>query len=162
VIASAASTPAPEPVATNRSAPPPPAAAEEKDSRPGAVGGDGCDAGLIRKTPWLLSPEACARAFEADPNNAVLALAIAHAEHVRGHVAETAQWAGRAIALDANLAEAYVLIARAHTDSGRSDEARAAYQRYLALAPRGWHQAEARAGGRRLRAPAAPDSPRGR
>jgi len=48
-------------------------------------------------------------------------------------------------------AEAYVLIARADAEAGRQDDARAAYARYLELAPRGWHQAEARAGGRRAR-----------
>jgi len=38
-----------------------------------------------------------------------------------------------------------VLIARGEMKSGRSDEARTAYRRYLELAPRGWHQGEARA-----------------
>jgi hypothetical protein len=106
---------------------------------------EGCDTGLIRKAPWRLSPEACARAFAADPNNAALALAIAHAEHAHRSPAEAAQWAKRALALDPNAAEAYVLIARAAVKSGRDEDARAAYRRYLDLAPRGWHKAEARA-----------------
>ncbi len=111
----------------------------------------GCDTALIRSAPWRLSPDACARAFDENPTNARLALAIAHAEHVRGRGADAAQWAKRALSLDPNAAEAYVLIARAAAEAGRQDDARAAYARYLELAPRGWHQAEARAGGRRAR-----------
>ena len=38
------------------------------------------------------------RAFESYSKNATLALGIAHAEHVRGHLDEGAQWAKRAIA----------------------------------------------------------------
>jgi tetratricopeptide (TPR) repeat protein len=104
----------------------------------------GCDTALIRSAPWRLSPEACAPVFDANPTDPRLALAIAHAEHVRGHFTESAQWATRALTLDPAMAEAYVLIARADVESGRQAEARAAYQRYLELAPRGWHKAEAR------------------
>jgi len=112
---------------------------------------------LIRTAPWRLSPQACARAFESDSSNAALALAIAHAEHGNGRLAEAAQWAKRALSLDPNAAEAYILIARASAEGGRHEDAHAAYQRYLELAPRGWHQAQARAGGRGARgaAPAA-------
>jgi hypothetical protein len=106
---------------------------------------EGCDTQLLRRAPWRLSAQACARAFAADPTNAVLALAIAHAEHAHGSVAEAAQWANRALALDAKTAEAYLLIARADVADGRPDDARTAYRRYLELAPRGWHKAEARA-----------------
>ena len=119
---------------------------EESAKSRGAAGTDqGCDTALIRSAPWRISPEACARAFEANPVDAGLALAIAHAEHVRGHFDDAAQWAKRALDLDPKTAEAHVLIARADLASGRDEEARAAYERYLALAPRGWHQREARA-----------------
>jgi len=106
---------------------------------------EGCDTALIRRAPWRLSPQACARAFAADPTNAALALAIAHAEHAHGSVTAAADWANRALALDPKTAEAYLLIARAEVASGRHAEARTAYRRYLDLAPRGWHKAEARA-----------------
>jgi tetratricopeptide (TPR) repeat protein len=106
---------------------------------------EGCDTGAIRTAPWRLSPEACARAFEADPKNAALALAVAQAQHAHARLAEGAEWARRALALDPNAAEAYVIIARADKEAGRPEEARAAYQHYLELAPRGWHRAEARA-----------------
>jgi hypothetical protein len=106
---------------------------------------EGCDTQLIRRAPWRLSAQACARAFDADPTNAALALAVAHAEHAHGSVSEAGQWAKRALALDGKTAEAHLLIARAEVAQGNRDEARTAYRRYLELAPRGWHKAEARA-----------------
>ena len=155
VLAQAAglSAPAPSP---ERSAPALAPVPAPTKAREGVVPAEGCDTALIRSAPWRLSPEACARAFDANPNDARLALAIAHAEHARGHLPDAAQWAKRALSLDANAAEAYVLIARADTHGGRPDDARAAYGRYLDLAPRGWHQAEARAALRRPRG--TPDS----
>ena len=110
---------------------------------------EGCDTALIRRAPWRLSRDACARAFESDSSNSALALAIAHAEHAHGSPAGAAQWAKRALALDPNAAEAYVLIARAEMKNGRHEDARTAYKHYLGLAPRGWHQTEARAALRR-------------
>jgi hypothetical protein len=121
-----------------------PAAAPAKTRHAGAEDAV-CDPALIKSAPWRLDPEACARAFEASPTDARLALAIGHAEHVRGHFAEAAQWATRALALDPKAAESYVLIARAHAANGKQDEARAAYRQYLDLAPRGWHKKEAKA-----------------
>jgi tetratricopeptide (TPR) repeat protein len=120
-----------------------PVARPEAEDNPAAAPA-ACDTTSLRHA-WRLSPEACARAFEADPTNARLALAVAQAEHAHAHVARAAEWAERALALDPNAAEAYVIIARAHAESGRDDDARAAYQRYLDLAPRGWHRPEARA-----------------
>jgi tetratricopeptide (TPR) repeat protein len=112
------------------------------------VPAEGCDTSS-RRGLWRRSPEACARAFAADPKNASLALAVAQAEHAHARFDEAAQWAKRALALDPNAAEAYIIIARADTENGRDDDARAAYQRYLEVAPRGWHKAEARAALRR-------------
>jgi tetratricopeptide (TPR) repeat protein len=106
---------------------------------------DGCDKAAIRSAPWRLSPEACTRAFEAEPNNASLALGVAQAAHARGRIAEAAQWAKKAIDLDPKTAEAYVIVARAEADNGHRAQARRAYRTYLKLAPRGWHHAEARA-----------------
>jgi tetratricopeptide (TPR) repeat protein len=111
---------------------------------PAAGADEGCDTSAIRSAPWRLSPDACARAFALHPDDAALALAVAHAEHARSHLAEAAQWAKRALALDPQAAEAYVTIARADTAGGRGEDARAAYREYLRLAPRGWHHAEAR------------------
>ena len=104
---------------------------------------EGCDTST-RSGLWRRSPEACARAFAADPTNASLALAVAQAEHAHARLDDAAQWAKRALALDPKAAEAYVIIARAEAENGRHEDARAAYQRYLEIAPRGWHKAEAR------------------
>jgi tetratricopeptide (TPR) repeat protein len=103
-----------------------------------------CDRAAVRTTPWRVSPEACIRAFQANPTDATLALAIAQAEHAHGSHAEAAQWAKRALALDPSAAEAYVIVARAEKEGNRPEEAREAYRRYLELAPRGWHHSEAR------------------
>jgi tetratricopeptide (TPR) repeat protein len=109
-----------------------------------ARSGQDCDIASVRTAGWRVSPEACARAFHADPSNPALALAVAQAEHARGHLTEAAQWAKRALALDPKAAEAYVPIARADMEDGRREDAGAAYRHYLELAPRGWHHAEAR------------------
>jgi tetratricopeptide (TPR) repeat protein len=120
-----------------------PAIGEEKAESAGRSE-QGCDIASVRSAAWRVSPEACARAFDADPTNPALALAVAQAEHARGHVTEAAHWAKRALALDPKAAEAYVLVARADLEAGRREDAGAAYRHYLELAPRGWHHAEAR------------------
>ena len=128
------------------------------------VGADeGCDTGLIRRAPWRLSAADCARAFEsAGATNATLALAIAHAEHAHGSATAAADWARRALALDPTAAEAYVLIARADLKTGHDEDARTAYRRYLELAPRGWHQREARDAVHAGRPTTPPDADRAR
>lgn len=94
---------------------------------------------------WQISIDECTRLFEARPTDATLALRIAHAHHARSHFADAGTWANRAIALDPNLAEGFVLVARAESRAGRPATAVQAYRQYLTLAPRGWHAAEARA-----------------
>jgi tetratricopeptide (TPR) repeat protein len=146
---------APAPAPAERTVPPfAPKAAS--GSAAAANTGDGCDAALVRRTPWLLSPQACAAVFDANPTDATLALGIAQAEHARGRFDESAQWARRALALDPRAAESYVLIARTEAKAGRQEEALDAYRKYLELAPRGWHRAEAQTALRRAaaRAPA--------
>jgi tetratricopeptide (TPR) repeat protein len=123
----------------------PASAAEPAIAKPAAAG---CDTST-RSGLWRRSPEACARAFAADPKNASLALAVAQAEHAHARLGQAAQWAKRALALDPKAAEAYVIIARADAENGRDEDARTAYQRYLEIAPRGWHKTEALAALRR-------------
>jgi predicted TPR repeat methyltransferase len=92
-----------------------------------------------------LSIEACTQAFAARPTDAALALRIAHAHHARARLPAASEWATRALVLDPSLAEAFVIVAHAEAHVGHSDAAVEAYRHYLALAPRGWHAAEARA-----------------
>ena len=94
---------------------------------------------------WQISIGECTALFEAHPNDAALALRIAHAHHAKGQIVEAGDWAKKAIALDPTLAEGFVLVARAEKLAGRPDGAVQAYRQYLTLAPRGWHSAEARA-----------------
>jgi tetratricopeptide (TPR) repeat protein len=94
---------------------------------------------------WRISIETCTKAFEARPQDAALALRIAHAHHARARLPDAEQWANRAITLDPSLAEAFVIVAHAETHAGNPSAAAEAYRRYLALAPRGWHASEARA-----------------
>lgn len=131
---------------------PAPAVAAAAAAAPAAVPTDlaaGCDRASIRTAPWRISAEACAQAFEADPHDASLALAVAQSEHAHGHLPESAKWARRALAVDPKAAEAYIIIARADAKAGDLPQARQAYQHYLELAPRGWHHGEARAALRR-------------
>jgi len=137
---------APAPAAAPADTAAPPASVAERTAvQPAPGAAEGCDTAAVHTAPWRLSPEACARAFATHPDDGALALAVAQAEHAHGHLAEGAQWARRALSLDPEAAEAYVLIARAEMASGRPGHARAAYQHYLQLAPRGWHHVEARA-----------------
>lgn len=98
---------------------------------------------------WRSAAEACGAAFEAQSRDATLAMKVAQAQHARNHYAEAGVWARRAIALDGLGAdvdpEAFVIVAHAERRARNPIAARTAYRRYLALAPRGWHAAEARA-----------------
>lgn len=102
-----------------------------------------CDA-AFEERKWPAIATTCADAFAAVPTDSALAMRVAQAEHRRGHVADAAVWAHKALALNADLPEAFVLVGRAETTAGNTRAAADAYRRYLALAPRGWHAAEAR------------------
>jgi tetratricopeptide (TPR) repeat protein len=99
---------------------------------------------LCKRHRWRQAAESCALAVKARPNDANLALGMAQSEHARNRMAEAGQWAARAIALDPNLAEAFVIQAHAARQAGDADAAERAFRRYLELAPRGWHAHEAR------------------
>jgi hypothetical protein len=100
---------------------------------------------------WRTAAETCAAAFEASPRESALAMKVAQAQHARAHYADAGAWAQRAIALEGADPEAFVILAHAERRAGHPAAARAAYRRYLSLAPRGWHASEARAALRRSR-----------
>jgi hypothetical protein len=102
-----------------------------------------CDAAFAQRS-WTAIASTCPAAFEARPQESALAMRVAQAQHRRGHVATAAGWARKALALDADIPEAFVIVAHAEADAGHGRAAADAYRRYLALAPRGWHAAEAR------------------
>lgn len=102
-----------------------------------------CDAAFEQRS-WTAVASTCAAAFEARPRESALAMRVAQAQHRRGHIASAADWARKALALDAEIPEAFVIVARAEVGAGHGRAAADAYRRYLTLAPRGWHAAEAR------------------
>jgi hypothetical protein len=134
----------PPPVEAPSADPPAPTAPVARSSA--ADSGDAvafCD-GAFAQRNWPAIASTCAVAFEARPREGALAMRVAQAEHRRGHVALAADWARKALAIDASAPEAYVIVAHAERAAGREDAAAEAYRRYLTLAPRGWHAAEAR------------------
>jgi tetratricopeptide (TPR) repeat protein len=94
---------------------------------------------------WPAATESCGRASELRPRDAALTMKVAQAYHARGRYAAAGDWARRALALDGVDPEALVILAHAERHAGHPAAARSAYRRYLVLAPRGWHAAEARA-----------------
>jgi hypothetical protein len=102
-----------------------------------------CDAAFEQRN-WSAIASTCAAAFGARPGESALAMRVAQAQHRRGHLATAADWARKALVLDANIPEAFVIVARAEVGAGHARAAADAYRRYLTLAPRGWHAAEAR------------------
>ena len=98
--------------------------------------------------PWRQAVDTCTAEFEKAPN-ALSALVIAKVHYKRGHVQEAGKWAQKAVTLDAQLPEAFVIVAYAAEYESRTQDAAAAYRDYLSLAPHGWHAAQARRGLRR-------------
>jgi predicted TPR repeat methyltransferase len=70
---------------------------------------------------------------------------LAKAEFERGRPGPASSWANRAIALDADRADAYVFLGSAEQAFGHKAAAKTAFQRYLRLAPHGRYAADLRA-----------------
>jgi predicted TPR repeat methyltransferase len=70
---------------------------------------------------------------------------LAKTEFERGRPGPASNWATKAIALDANRADAYVFLGSAEQAFGHKAAAKAAYQRYLQLSPHGRYAADLRA-----------------
>jgi len=86
----------------------------------------------------------CAAAFAAAPS-ADLAGRIAEMALERGRHGDAAVWARRAIHENPRFALAFVYLGGAEQELGHRDAARAAYSRYLDLAPQGQHADDVRA-----------------
>jgi len=87
----------------------------------------------------------CPQAIDTTPQSAELAVMLARTEFERGRARQALDWAKKAVALDAERADAYVYLGGAEQAAGRSAAAKAAYRRYLQLAPQGRHAADLRA-----------------
>jgi tetratricopeptide (TPR) repeat protein len=108
------------------------------------------------KRQWRTAVATCTLAFEAAPD-AALAMKVAHAHWSRGETARAGKWAARALEMGSDNADAYVLIGHAERKAGNSEEALAAYRRYLKEAPYGWHAVRVRSAIRELKAELATD-----
>jgi CheY-like chemotaxis protein len=80
---------------------------------------------------------ACTAARDANMDSAEAHGFLAHALFNRNHRRESLVEAERAVKLNPQWADAYVIIGGVHQDAGEMDDARRAYQRYLDLDPRG-------------------------
>ena len=87
----------------------------------------------------------CAQAFAATPQSADIAVILARTEFERGRASRAMTWAKKAVAIDPDASDAYVFIGGAEQNAGHSQAAKAAYQHYLQLAPRGRYSADLRA-----------------
>lgn len=88
---------------------------------------------------------ACRRALAANAGAADVMLVLAHAELDRGKYAQALELATQVVAVDPSMAEAYVLIGGAEQIARRQAEAKAAYSKYLELAPAGKYAEDVRA-----------------
>jgi tetratricopeptide (TPR) repeat protein len=88
---------------------------------------------------------ACTAAKDADPSSARALSLLSHAEFNRNHAKDALNWAQQAIKIDPKLADAYVIIGGVQQDAGKSTEAKAAYKKYLELAPKGQYASDLRA-----------------
>jgi hypothetical protein len=100
--------------------------------------------GVLRSGRFRDIESKCKVAFQAQPA-APLAAEVAQAALELGRNADAAAWARRAIGVDPKHADAFVLLGGAEQQLGHSAEARAAYSRYLELAPNGQHAQDIRA-----------------
>jgi hypothetical protein len=110
----------------------------------------GCNEEFGRRQ-WKAALVTCTIAFEAAPD-AAIALKVAHAHWSRGEVYRAGKWAKKAVEMGTDNADAYVLIGHAERKAGKGPEALAAYRRYLAEAPYGWHAVRVRSAIRAIKA----------
>jgi hypothetical protein len=87
----------------------------------------------------------CSQAFTNDPQSAEVAVMLAKTEFDRGRVRQALEWSKKAIALDADRADAYVFLGGAEQAVGRMSAAKTAYKRYLELSPQGRYASDLRA-----------------
>jgi tetratricopeptide (TPR) repeat protein len=88
---------------------------------------------------------ACRQATEARPKSSEALTLLAEAEFTRGHSGVALRLATEAAHANQNFADAYVIIGGVYQEKGKNAEARAAYEQYLALQPKGKHAADLKA-----------------
>ncbi len=99
--------------------------------------GEAC-AKAYKKQRYRDIVESCAAFAAVAPEQAAAALVnVAHAELERGNTKKALEWAEKAVATDATMADAWVFIGGAQQELGDAAAAKAAYAKYLELAPTG-------------------------
>jgi hypothetical protein len=101
------------------------------------------DAGGKGKPMVVLA--ACRPAIEAQPEAADIMVILARAELDRGRAGEAWTWAKKAVSVNPDLADGYLLLGGAEQEAEHPAEAKAAYKKYLELAPTGRHARDLRA-----------------
>ena len=101
------------------------------------------DAGGKGKPMVVLA--ACRPAIEAEPEAADIMVILARAELDRGRAGEAWTWAKKALSVNPDLADGYLLLGGAEQEAEHPAEAKAAYKKYLELAPTGRHARDLRA-----------------
>jgi CheY-like chemotaxis protein len=96
------------------------------------------------RSRWREAFTSCTAAVQANPRSPEALTMLAHTELNRGRLAQANDLATKAVALDPNLADAYVIIGGVHQDNGHTRDAKVAYRRYLQLAPQGRYADELR------------------
>jgi tetratricopeptide (TPR) repeat protein len=92
----------------------------------------------------------CGSAVASAPRSAEALILLARADLLAGRQGETLRLARRAAVANPRQADAYLLIGSVEQTEGHKQDARIAYERYLALAPHGTHAADVRVILRRL------------
>jgi tetratricopeptide (TPR) repeat protein len=87
---------------------------------------------------------ACGAAVASNPGSADALTMLARTELNRGRLARAGEMATKAVAIDPRQADAYVIIGGVRQEAGQNREAKAAYRRYLQLAPQGRYADELR------------------
>jgi hypothetical protein len=87
----------------------------------------------------------CGAAKDANPDSAEACALLGHALLNRKKRREALQWAERAVQIDPGHAEAYVIIGGVKQASDDAAAAKAAYKKYLELAPNGQYASDLRA-----------------
>ncbi len=87
----------------------------------------------------------CGKALEEAPESAETMVILAGIELDRGRADEALGWAEKALAVDDRNPDAHMIVGAVQQEAGKRAEAKAAYQRYLNVAPRGKFAADVRA-----------------
>ena len=102
-----------------------------------------CREALTKRQTAVIA-QRCEQAIALDASLATPILAWAKRELDRGNVRGAATWARRVLATDDRLADAYLIVGVAEQEAGHVPAAKAAYQRYVELAPKGRYARDVR------------------